>query len=52
MVYAFTNIGLFKIDCSTPDQTFQIYVELVLCNINTASDMFSRDFNINIKIKE
>ena len=31
MAYALKNIALFKINCSNPDQTCQIYIELVLC---------------------
>ena len=31
MAYALKIIALFKIDCSTPNQACQIYVELVFC---------------------
>ena len=38
MAYALKKIKLLKIYCSTPDQTCQIYIELVFLGINTAGN--------------
>ena len=52
MAYVFKNIGLFKIDCFTPDQTCQIYVELVLCRYEHCEVFYFRNSNKNSKTRK
>ena len=55
MEYALKNIALFKIDPSTPDQTCQIYVELVLfryqhCKCYNPCDQNMKKKGLGIKL--
>ena len=40
MAYALKKIALFKIDCSSPDQTCQTTLNWCFVDINTASNIF------------